>query len=257
MNLSYRCQELRDIAIKKCALVNDYCLRNIAEACSELTSLTLSKDNLVSDAGISYIAEGCQKLIHLTIHQCIDISSAGLILIVSGWPDLQSVTLSAGADICEEQYAGVIDPYICSHDVTDEAVAALALNCCHLKSVSITHSEISDTSLLALAEHSRELQSVRFSRCRNITSTGLSILAFKCAQMQRIDIQECRGVENENMLSLRRKYLLSHTEQCVRSKHHHDKSVLSKMWSFFSCKLSATMVECHKSSNWWKSCYNA
>ena len=68
---------------------------------------------------------------------------------------MQSVTLSAGPDINEDQYAGVIRSYACSHDVTDEDVAALALNCRHLKSVSITQSEISDISLLALAEHSR------------------------------------------------------------------------------------------------------
>ena len=150
--------------------------------------------------------------------KCGIIDDCSLIALALGCPDLQSITLSTCGTI------------------TDKGLKTVALKSRHLKSISLNTSNISDASLIALAKNSRELQCIELLSCHRITSAGMSVLAVECAQIQQITMRDCRRVKRENLLSLRRKYLHTHTEHNVASGYGNRKSVMSMFRHFFSFK---------------------
>ena len=95
---------------------------------------------------------------------------------------------------------------------------------------------ISDTTLMAFAKNSRELQTVTFIYCPRITYTGLSTLAAECAQIQSIYLGNCRYVKNGNLAFLRKKYLHALSKQEEALKRKNLKSVISKFRYYVSCK---------------------
>jgi Leucine Rich repeat len=186
--LSHRCKELRTINLVNCRRISDDCLFRIAEGCPELTSFTLSGSKAVTNAGISCIAGSCEKLTSITISNCSQIDDKALIAIGFSCPALESISIKF------------------SPKMTDAGMIILAQNCLQLKSITIHNSKITDASLIAFATNSHQLQSVSFHHCYCTTSTGLSHLAAKCTQMEKISFKRIydRKVGYENLLSLRR-----------------------------------------------------
>ena len=240
--LTHGRRELRTIDLQDCQLITDGCLFSIAEGCPELTSFCLFSCEAVTNAGISCIARGCEKLTSITIRYCSQIDDTALIAIGSSCPNLLGITIAASTysntpKISDRGLIAVacccpaLESIIISHfpNITDAGVIVLAQKCFQLKSISLAMSKITDASLIAFATNSRKLQSVSFSLCDSITSSGLSILAAECAQMQEIDLFMNFKVGKENLLSLRRKYLLAKT-----SEHNRPTSVLSMPWNIIS-----------------------
>jgi F-box and leucine-rich repeat protein 2/20 len=156
------------------------------------------------------IGSSCPNLLGITIESSIPrFSDRGLIAVACGCPALESISISN-------------DP-----NITDAGVIALAQKCFQLKIISLKSLKISDASLIAFATNSRKLRSVSFDYCHNITSTGLSILAVECTQMQKMSYLTLKEVKKENLLTLRRKYL---------REHNRHTSVLSMLRYFISCK---------------------
>ena len=239
--LSQGCKELRTINFRDCERITDDCLFRIAEGCPELTSFTLRDIRLVTNAGISCMVGGCEKLSYISMYKCSRIDDTALIAIGSSCPNLLEITIASeclgfsdrgliavacGCPALESIYMKRC-PYI-----TNAGMFVLAQKCLQLKSITLSYLEITDASLIAFATNSRKLQSVLFDHCDYITSTGLSILAVECAQMQKMQFRYCKKVEGKvNLLSLRRKYLRSKT-----SEHNRHTSVLSMLWHFISCQ---------------------
>ena len=240
MALSHGCKELRAIDLRMCGLITDSLIRS-AEGCPDLTSLTLIIMNSVTSAGISCLARGCEKLLYITIKDCSQIDDTALIAIGSSCPNLLGITVIALVSYVLSDRGLIAIACGCPAlesiaisdcpNVTDAGVIVLALKCCQLKSIFLTSSEITDASLIAFATNSRKLQSVLLDSCHYITSSGLSVLAAECTQMRSMNFKTSRKVGEENLLSLRRKYLLTKT-----SEHNRHTSVLSMLWHFIPCK---------------------
>jgi F-box and leucine-rich repeat protein 2/20 len=248
MALSHGCKELRTINLEDCKCVRNTSLFRIAEGCPELTSFTLSSNDLVTNAGISRIAGGCRKLISITINDCDEIDDTALIAIGSSCHNLLKVVIGSNLSSHNFSDRGLI-AVACGcpalewisiskcPNITDAGMTVLAQKCFQLKSISLRYSNVSDVSLTAFATNSRKLQSVSFHRCDCITSTGLSILAAECTQMQSMNFKiSSVKVMDENLLSLRRKYLLANSLQNGASDRNHHTSVLSMLRHFISCK---------------------
>ena len=249
MALLHGCKELHSIHLDDCTSVTDHSLSCIAEVCPELTRITIidsSRYGLsnITDSGISCLARGCRKLKYFNVKGIRKIGNVGLIALASNCSDLQSVTildcgiiddssLKALALGCPDLRSIILNK--CG-SITDEGLKTLAVKCRHLKSISLNTSKISDASLIALAKNSRELQSINLSSCHRITSAGLSVLAVECAQIQKITRISRRNVKCESLLSLRRKYLHTHTEHNGAFECDNRKSVMSMVRHFFSCK---------------------
>ena len=244
MALSHGCKELRTIDLRDCRLITDDSLFRIAEGCPELTSFTLSSSEAVTNAGISSIAGGCGKLLYITMNDCNQIDDTALTAVGSSCPNLREITISASfhspspkisdrgliAIACGCPALESISISDCLN-ITDAGVKVLAQKCFQLKSITLEYSKITDVSLIAFATNSRKLQSVTFNKCDCITSTGLSILAVECTQMQKMTFKTSKKVEDENLLSLRRKYLRAKT-----SEHNSHTSALSILRYFISRK---------------------
>ena len=216
--LSYRCKELRTINLTNCRRISDDCLFRIAELCPELTSFNLSGSAAVTNAGVSCIARGCEKLTSITIENCSQIDDNALIAIGSCCPNLLVMTIASYSLILSDR--GLI-AIACGcpalerlrisgrSNITDASVIVLAQKCLQLKSITLTSGKITDASLIAFATNSRKLQNVSLNYCYYITSTGLSNLAAKCTQMEKMSFKMMydRIVGDENSLSFRRKRL--------------------------------------------------
>jgi hypothetical protein len=240
-DLSHGCKELRTIDLRDCERITDDSLFRIAEGCPELKIFTLSGSEAVTNAGISYIAGGCEKLSYITICECMLIDDTALIAIGSSCPNLLGITITASSDhyskfsdrglIAIARGCPALENISMSMgpNITNASVIDLAQKCFQLKSISSSSSKITDASLIAFATNSRKLQCISFYFSDCITSTGLSVLAVECAQMQEIGLFSCNKVGKENLSSLRRKYLRSKT-----SEHNRPTSVLSMLWHFIS-----------------------
>ena len=244
MALSHGCKELRTMNLSDCERIIDDSFFRIAEGCPELSSFTLSSSEAVTNAGISCIARGCEKLLYITIIDCGQIDDTALITIGSSCPNLLGITVTARFDSPSPRFSDrgltaiargcpameSISLSICP-DMTDASVIIFAQKCFQLKSISLASSKITDASVIAFVTNSRKLQSVSFYFGDCITSTGLSIIAAECTQMQKICLFSCYEVGIENLLSLRRRYLLAKT-----SEHNRSTSLLSMLWHFISYK---------------------
>jgi F-box and leucine-rich repeat protein 2/20 len=248
MALSHGCKELRTVKLEDCKCVRNDCLFRIGEGCPELTSLTLSSNDLVTNAGISRITGGCEKLTSITINDCDEIDDTALIAVGSSCPNLLEIVIGSNLSSRNFSNRGLIAvacgcPALesisisnCPH-ITDAGVIVLAQKCFQLKSISLRYSKITDVSVIAFATNSRKLLSVLFHRCDCITSTGLSVLAAECTQMQSMNFKiSSEKVMKENLLSLRRKYLLANSGQNGVSEHNHHTSPLSMLRYFISRK---------------------
>ena len=253
MALSHGCKELREINLKECLCMSDESLSCIAGGFPELTTITITEckryhsniiNDYITDSGISCLARGCQKLKHFNVRDIRKIGNVGLIALASNCPDLRSVeifdcgiiddsSLTALAFSCPDLQDIALSE---CKNITDEGLNTLALESRHLKSISLHTSNISDASLIALANNSRELQRIDLSSCHRITPAGMSVLAVECAQIKQITLKKCRNVKHENLLSLRRKYLHAQTEHNGVSEYDNRKSVMSIFRHFFSCK---------------------
>ena len=246
MALSHGCKELRTITLSaiSCRLITDDCLFRIAEGCPELTSFTLSASEAVTSAGISSIAGGCEKLTSITFPGWGQINDTALKAIGSSCPNLREITILAciSSNTLKISDRGLIaiacgcpalESVSISYcpNITDAGVKVLAQKCLQLKSITLEYMKISDVSLIAFAKNSRKLQNVTFNNCDCITSTGLSVLAVECTQMQKMTFKRSKKVEKENMLSLRRKYLRAKT-----SENNRHTSVLSMLRYYLSFK---------------------
>ena len=239
MALSRGCRMLRTIYLADCRRISDGCLFRISEGCTRLISFTLSSNDLVTNVGISHIARGCAKLTSITIEDCSQIDDTALIAIGSSCPNLLGITVKATCDhygkfsdrglIAIACGCPALESITISNcpNITDVGVKIVAQNCFQLKSITFSSSKITDASLIAFATNSRKLQSVTFDHCHCITSIGLSILAAECTLMQSIWFKTSKKVKKENLLSLRRKYLLANSLQNGATEHNHLTSLLS------------------------------
>ena len=158
------------------------------------------------------IGLSCPNLLEIVIGSSNhNFSDRGLIAVACGCPALEWISISNCTNI------------------TDAGLIVLAQKCFQLKSITMTSSKISDASLIAFATNSRKLQSVLFDRCDSITSTGLSVLAAECTQMRKMNFKTSVKVIDENLLSLRRNYLLANSLKNGASDYTRHTSVLSML----------------------------
>ena len=215
MDLSRGCNQLRDITFDGCKSLSDRWLSCVAKGCPNLTSFAISRSKYVTDTGISWIAGGCRKLERLTLEGCSKISDAGAIALASGCPDLKSISIKSCLRI------------------TDLGVSALSIKCHQLKLLSLHNSEISDDSLIAIANNSHELQCASFKFCYRITLSGLSVLATECRSLQRINLDKCRKVnDNVTLFSLRQNLEQAHRSEDDPFHLKHGASVISMLKHF-------------------------
>jgi hypothetical protein len=119
--------------------------------------------------------------------------------------------------------------------INDDMAVFILSRCPVLLSIDIlasvdhysSSSQLTDITLLSIAEHCTGLQSISLSNCRQITDTGLKMVSENCTSLQNLNIVSCNQITDASIISISihctgLKKL--HLEQC---HHITDASIIS------------------------------
>ncbi|KAI4316106.1 hypothetical protein L6164_024119 [Bauhinia variegata] len=160
MSLVNSAKHLRHLDLGWCNLITDEALEAIGAA-SSIAVLNLQGCSLITDRGLAYLASGfsSRSLKRLIVAECDRITDSGVCL-------LQKISCLEELNMAE-----------CGPKVTDIgclAIAAIET----LKKLNLSWMvNVSDTTVVALAEHSQNLVSVDFTGCELITGTAIRAFA--------------------------------------------------------------------------------
>jgi F-box/leucine-rich repeat protein 2/20 len=80
--------------------------------------------------------------------------------------------------------------------VSDSSVVALAEGCQRLRNVSLSRADVGDAGVIALATHCKQLEKLGLANCLSVTIQGVCVLAERCARLQSLVLPEqLRGEE--------------------------------------------------------------
>ena len=89
-------------------------------------------------------------------------------------------------------------------NITDTSVIAVAEQCAGLKSIDLGGCcNITDTSVVALAEHCPGLTKIDLGYCSNITDTSVVALAEHCPELKEINLGGCENITDTSKQLLR------------------------------------------------------
>ncbi|NXJ03224.1 DRC6 protein, partial [Odontophorus gujanensis] len=198
--------KLRELNLANCIHVTDASVKEIAQRCHQLMYLNLCHCENVTDAGIEALGNmlslisidlsgtcisdmGLRALgrhgknKQLSLLKCKNISDTGIQLFCKGTKHLEYCHVS------------------CCHQLTDEAVKALAFHCHRVTSVSIAGCpKMTDTCIQYLATACSYLLSLDISGCINLTDKALKCLWKGCKQLQILKMLYCRNITKQEVL---------------------------------------------------------
>ncbi|XP_072198828.1 F-box and leucine-rich repeat protein 13 isoform X1 [Excalfactoria chinensis] len=198
--------KLRELNLSNCIHVTDASVKEIAQRCHQLTYLNLHHCENVTDDGIEALGnmlsvisidlsgtcisdKGLKalgrhgKIKQLSLLECKNISDTGIQMFCKGTKHLEYCHVS------------------CCHQLTDEAVKALAFHCHKLTSVSIAGCpKMTDTCIQYLATACHYLHFLDISGCINLTDKALKCLWKGCKQLQTLKMLYCRNISKQAVL---------------------------------------------------------
>jgi hypothetical protein len=152
------CPLLVHLDCHSCGWVTDATLAACAQHCPLLTSINLSACNTLTIDGVAQLLSAVGATLRsIELFRC---------------PNLGDQAVLAAAQHCP-----ALQMFSCPLQVTDAAVTRLAVCCPKLVIVSLSYTDVTDSSLAALAAHCPGLGSLQLTRCTRITLAGLRSLA--------------------------------------------------------------------------------
>jgi len=204
--------KLKVIGLWKCH-VSNLTLTALGENCHDIRELNLSGNRDITDEGLGALAEGCPLIEKLNLSECSEITDEGIKTIANFCTSLISLDLSGCDDNITDdsiKYLATqcsllkyIDLAFCD-EITDSSIIAIADHCRNLKSINITNIDnegIGDESIVKLAENCNELEEVIFEYC---LLTNESVLAFAkyCPRLKVINVAEIVNITDEAIIKL-------------------------------------------------------
>ena len=130
-----------------------------------------SSSDVLTDGMVYILAMGCQRLKELTLHyNQIMLTDSALFVLAKKCRFLESLSV----DYCDND-----------RGITDLGVCALAQRCKELKSLSLSNAEITDASLVFIAEHLRNIKELHLEFCQ-VSDVGVYSLLRKCGKLERL-----------------------------------------------------------------------
>lgn len=75
-----------------------------------------------------------------------------------------------------------------SQSITDDAIWKMVEGSCFLEHVDFSRTQLSDTSLHALASNCPRLKVLSIIQCQNITDQGVQLIADKCTRLEKVNL---------------------------------------------------------------------
>lgn len=173
------CKNLKALNIGYCKHVTDNVMYHIAENAAErIENLDLTRCTTITDKGFqSWTCKSFPNLKSLSLKDCTFLSDKSIIAIANSATNLEILNLG----------------FCCA--LTDLAVEVLCLGCPKLidLDMSFCGSAVSDSSLVGISLHLKNLQRLVLRGCVRVTRAGVDALLSGCSPLSHIDITQCRN----------------------------------------------------------------
>jgi F-box/leucine-rich repeat protein 7 len=177
--ISAGCSNLKRLNLGYCKHLTDRSMYHIAlHANDRLEALDITRCTTITDAGFAYWAyQPFPNLKKLKMSDCTFLSDKSIVAIASSAQNLEVLDLS----------------FCCA--LTDVSIEVLCLGCPNLKylDLSFCGSAISDSTLLAISIHLRNLRTLVVKGCVRVTRAGVDALLSNSVSLRYLDISQCRN----------------------------------------------------------------
>ncbi|XP_048402873.2 F-box/LRR-repeat protein 2 [Stegostoma tigrinum] len=235
--LPYATPTLLSLNFSCCTMVKDSCVFSMGVIlCDSLRELDLTSCVYITDFSVSVIVNYLTGLTVLRLGWCKEITDRGLLgmstandnchlgkkdkkaqimteseLKISKEKDGASLrSLMCLKELCLTACAKLTDTSITKeirfqelktlslsmvHEITDESVVSIAEHCRSLEWLSLNHcGQLTDQGLTAAANHMKRLTTLEISCCDKITSQALEVLVQECKWLRSLDVSMCGGL---------------------------------------------------------------
>lgn len=196
------CSALSDVGVREAGL----CLRGLRSLCLA--------DTLITGSSLLAVADHCHLLSKLNVSRCTKLEKYGLVKVFYKCTRLEWLNMSHLALVgdCEVAVLAYNCPRLCTFiakdtpNVSDQSIIALAQSCRDLEHVDVSRRQlqfkITDASLLALGESSATLRVLRAAGCDQLTDVGLTWLSEGCRCLEELDVAGCPKVTDAGLRSV-------------------------------------------------------
>ncbi|KAH7428890.1 hypothetical protein KP509_09G021900 [Ceratopteris richardii] len=205
--LASGCPGLQRISLRWRQNVGDVGVAAIGRFCTSLTYLDISMCNKVSDTGLLAIADAV-SLQSLLLKGCAKVTDVGLAYLASGKAclSLRKLDLSECDQITDRGMESIRKMtsmqvlYLseCGPRITDTGGVLLALICTLQKLNLAWLINISDTTILAIADHCVDLKELVLTGCELVTGLGVRRF-FHHKALQALTLAACYNIYGEDV----------------------------------------------------------
>lgn len=226
------CPEVTRLNLSNCAITDTaLMMMSVSNAAKNLISLNLSGCADISDLGIKVLSQACPKLESINLKNCINITDQAIVSLGYNCNNLQRLRLNGCEKLTDECLVTIanynlklrwLDVGLCS-GIGDEGVSAIVGSCQHLQWLDLsrpspksstnarlesivdlgyTSQNITDETIIKIAENCRELELVDLSYCTAITDDGLLALANNAKLLRSLSLKGMPYITRISILAL-------------------------------------------------------
>ena len=181
--------KIRSLNLSSCE-ITDVGLAVIASKCKSLSKLDLNAENEprtnITPDGITALSQSCKMLQTIYLRRCLTINDDAVVAIATNCPNLTNFNLGG------------------CHRLTDNSLFALAKESRNLSSLNVSHTQVSDDGLCALANgvSSQRLREVHIAHCSRVTDLSVFALVEHCQYLNILILHNCPGVTERSREAL-------------------------------------------------------
>ncbi|KAL3824288.1 hypothetical protein ACJIZ3_020317 [Penstemon smallii] len=174
-------RSLQSLDVSYCRKLTDKGLSAVAMGCHNLTSLHLAGCRFVTDALLSALSMSCNKLEDLGFEGCTSLTDSGLTVLVEGCKSLKHLDFNKCSNIGDLGISSI------SKACSSSLLTLKLLDCC----------KVGDDSILSLATHCKNLETLVIGGCRNISDEPIKSLAAACSSsLKNMRMDWCLNVSD-------------------------------------------------------------
>ncbi|XP_022969433.1 F-box/LRR-repeat protein 3 isoform X1 [Cucurbita maxima] len=182
-SMASSCQKLMSLKLESCNMITERSLDRLGLYCSLLEELDLTDCCGVNDKGLECLSK-CSQLLSLKLGLCTNITDTGLIKIARN---------------CKRIYE--LDLYRCL-GIGDAGLEALSTGCKRLTKLNLSYcNKVTDRGIECVGQL-EELCSLEIRGLQNVTSVGLTAVAFGCKRLVDLDMKQCQNVDDSGFWAL-------------------------------------------------------
>jgi hypothetical protein len=183
MAVAAHCPLLEHIDCANCFYVTDAAINMVAESCPLLQFINAMGTN-ITDAAMASLCNRCPLLKCIGLNSCDELTDAAVLAVAERLPGITFIDL-----------AGIA--------VSSSAVETLVRKCPDIQNIQLELCRnVSDVTLLKIAEHSSKLEYLNVSRCGKITEAGLAKVASKCSRLKSVYFDKIPETSADSLAAL-------------------------------------------------------